>query len=202
LTILFLFGLSAELLAGWGKAAPNEGGSSNTPYGYIYYGYKVWTSFFAQASYVKGFVLGLEPYIRLNYSDHEAYQVTIIYNNTKIGTLLNEDITSYEIGLSRPIRRPPFHFYGGGAFSGNFCRWQRQAYGATDIKTIDQVTPGTVVFLRGEYWRKYRPWPDEETTVNLILGLSARFSYMGFRPDAWPCPDWFGELVGYVGVRW
>jgi len=25
---------------------------------------------------------------------------------------------------------------------------------------------------------------------------------MGFRPEAWPCPEWFGILEGYVGVRW
>ena len=200
---LFLFGLSAEVTLGLGQSAPNERATSLTPYGYVDWGYHVWTNFFAQVTYVKGAPFGTEPYLRVSYMDHPLYQKDVFYNNYRIGARLNESITSYEFGLSKPIEvRPPFHLYLGAAFTGNFCRWERNSLGASDMKVIDQVTPGAVGFTRAEWWWKYKLSAEEDLTVNCILGLSARFSYMGFRPEVWPCPDWFGVLEGYVGVRW
>jgi len=198
-----LLSLSAEFTVGVGQAAPSQRAVSQTPYGEVDWGYRIWTNFFGQLTYVKGVPLGTEPYIRIGIMDHPMYEKTIYYNNLKIGARLNEAITSYEIGFSKPLEiNPPFHLYWGAAFTGNFCRWERTSYGASDIKIIDQVTPGLVGFGRAEWWWKYREYLAEDRTINCIIGLSPRFYYMGFRPSFWPCPDWFCVLEGYVGVRW
>lgn len=145
-----LLSLSAEFAVGVGQAAPSQRAVSQTPYGEVDWGYRIWTNFFGQLTYVKGAPLGTEPYIRIGIMDHPMYEKTIYYNNLKIGARLNEAITSYEIGLSKPLEiNPPFHLYWGAAFTGNFCRWERTSYGASDIKIIDQVTPGLVGFGRG-----------------------------------------------------
>jgi len=203
LIILAIIGLSAEITLGLGQSAPNERATSQTPYGYVDWGYHIWTNFFAQATYVKGAPWGTEPYVRISYTDHPLYQEDVYYNNYRIGARLNESITSYEFGFSKPLGvSPPLRLYMGAAFTGNFCRWERNSLGASDTKVIDQVTPGLVGFARTEWWWKYRMSAEEDLNVNLILGMSGRLSYMGFRPEAWPCPEWFGILEGYVGVRW
>ncbi|MEO0191343.1 MAG: hypothetical protein ABIM46_01025 [candidate division WOR-3 bacterium] len=201
--IISLLSLSAELTLGLGQAAPNERATSQTPYGYVDWGYHIWTNFFAQATYVKGAPFGAEPYIRIGFMDHPLYEETVYFNNMRIGARLNESITSYEMGFSKPVSVPPhLRLYWGAAFAGNFCRWERTSYGATDARIIDQVCPGIVGFARTEWWWKYKLSLEEEANVNLILGLSPRLSYMGFRPSVWPCPDWFVIIEGYVGVRW
>ncbi len=201
--LISLLALSAEVTMGLGQAAPNERAISQCPYGEVDWGYHIWTNFFAQVTYVKGFWFGTEPYARIGYMDHPLYKKTVYYNDAKIGARLNEAVTTYELGFSRPLYvSPPFHLYWGGAFTGNFCRWERTSYGASDVKIIDQVTPGLLGFTRAEWWWKYRVYLEEELTLNCIIGLSPRFHYMGFRPNVWPCPDWFAVLEVYVGVRW
>ncbi len=202
--LIGLIGVSAEVILGLGQAAPNERARTQTPYGEIDFGYHIWTNFFGQVTYVKGAPFGTEPYIRIGIMDHPMYEKTIFYNDvTRIGVRLNEVITTYELGFSKPwTENPPFHSYWGAAFTGNFCRWERTAYGSSDMKIIDQVTPGLVGFARAEWWWRYRAYMEEEKTINCIIGLSPRFYYMGFRPSVWPCPDWFVVLEGYVGVRW
>lgn len=198
-----LMSISAEVLAGWGKAAPSERATAQSVCGYVDWGYHIWTNFFLQATYVKEFPFGLEPYIRVGYMDHPEYKKIVFFNDLPVGASLAEGITTYELGLSKKVYQShPIHAHIGGGFTGNFCHWEKQIYGASDWIKVDQVTPGLTIFTRGEYWRKYKPWPDEEKTVNIILGLSARLNYMGFRPEVWPCPEWFGVLEGYVGVRW
>jgi len=201
--IISLLCLSAEVTLGLGQAAPNEGARTQATYGTIDWGYHIWTNFFGQVTYVKGAPFGAEPYLRFMYLDHPEFTRTIVVNNVPITMFLSEAITSYELGFSRPmITKPPFHTYWGAGFNGNFCRWERRGWGKDDKKIIDQVTPGLVGFGRAEWWWKYRAYLEEELTINCIIGLSARFHYMGFRPDVWPCPDWFAVLEGYVGVRW
>ncbi len=201
--ILGIISLSAEVTLGFGQCAPNERATSQTPYGYVDWGYHIWTNFFAQVTYIKGAPLGTEPYLRVSYMDHPLYQKDVYYNNYRIGARLNESITLYEFGFSKPVfSGERFRPYIGAAFTGNFCRWERNSLGATDMRVIDQVTPGLVGFGRADWWWKYTLSAEEDVNVNLILGLSARLSYMGFRPEAWPCPDWFGVLEGHVGVRW
>ncbi len=66
--LISLLGLSAEVLAGLGQAAPNEGANTQATYGEIDWGYHIWTNFFAQVTYVKGASFGAEPYFRFVYA--------------------------------------------------------------------------------------------------------------------------------------
>jgi len=203
--LIGLLGLSAEIIAGMGQAAPNERATCQTPYGEVDWGYHFWTNFFLQATYVKGAWFGIEPYVRFGYMNHPAWSNTLYYNGYYIGTTeLNESVTSYEMGFSRPVDvSPPLHLYWGGAFTGNFCKWERVIYKyPSDLETIDQATLGLVAFTRAEWWWKSREYMADEASINWIVGFSARFHYMGFRPEVWPCPDWFGVFEAYVGVRW
>jgi len=190
--IPLILGMSAELLVGVGQAAPSEA----TPYGYT-----TWNNFFVQAASLKAFPLGVEPYMRIQYMDHADIVTTVLVDGIEMGAILQESMTSYEIGLSRPIFiHQPFYLSAGLAGSGNFVHWKQQVY-SNYITIRDQTSPGIVAFLREEYRRDYHPWLDEKK-VTMVIGLSTRFHYMGFRPDVWPTADWFADLSVDMGVRW
>ncbi|MEO0141558.1 MAG: hypothetical protein ABIM88_08450, partial [candidate division WOR-3 bacterium] len=179
-----ILSLSAEITMGFGQALPNERARSQTIYGEADWGYHTWTSLFIQASYVKGAWFGTEPYLRLGYMDHPAYIRMLYYNGYEIGNAeLNESVVSYELGFSKPFGvRPRFRLYYGAALTGNFSRWERVIYKyPSELSRVNQVSPGLVGFARAEWWWKYRPYKslDEEDLINCIIGLSARFSYMG-----------------------
>ncbi len=199
--ISVILAMSTELLAGAGAAAPNRSAVVQNWYGETDYGYNTWFTFFFQLSYVKGLPLGIEPYFRVTHMDHNQRLALDVVDGVEMGSRLNESMVTYEFGLTRPIyRRSRFYLLGGVAFTGNFCHWERQFYGSS-ARIIDQVTPGVLGLARMEYREDYKEWLGDKN-VTVIVGIAGRLNYMDFRPEVWPCQEWYGLLDVYAGVRW